>query len=475
MRARGLFLALALLASACSSSAGPDQAGSDSSGVALVEPAAVEDPSSEGVVATEGEAASGEGATGRQLGEPSSESASGDSEENGDAPDGLAFDNQDREPSDDGSTESESEDDAGAEPDDLASPSDTPAPASDFDRLVDELIAFVEQERGYSFETRPSIELLDGAAFGAAWSTLIADDVAEHSTDYVNYTDIYRAMGVLDGDRSLEEIWQRFGDAGVIGFYNQDTGGITLRAGEVNAFTETVLVHELVHALEDQIFDLDRPEYDSAKSEVEWTFSALTEGSARRIETLYRQTFSAAKLVEETEARRSLPRTVSLTEFNASFLELQFGRYRHGESFASSLWSEGKDTLDAAFENPPATSEVVLDPPAYLAGVETSAVNAPPADGEVFESGVWGQAGWAAVLTDLTTQAEALEITDGWNGDSFVAWRQGDETCVRAHLAGDSPDDLDDYAAALEEWARIGNGREIFYPTADLIRITACG
>ena len=291
----------------------------------------------------------------------------------------------------------------------------------------------------------------------------------------MNYTDIYRAMGVINGDRSLEEIWQRFGDAGVIGFYDPSTGGIVLRSGEVNAFTRTVLVHELVHALEDQIFDLDRPQYADEASEREWTFSALIEGSARRIETNYRATYTAAELEEEDAARRALPRTVSLSEFNTSFLELQFGRYRYGEEFVTTLWNQGADTLDAALNQPPATSEAILDPDFYFGSDQTEAVTLPPADGEVFESGVWGEAAWAAVFADIAEVTEAETIADGWNGDSFVAYRNGSATCVRIHLAGDTPTELDEYAETLEAWASLESGRDVFYPTADLIRITACG
>lgn len=459
MRARGLLLALLLIASACSSAATPEQADSDSESTPTTADGSVAaDDDPVGVIADTGDestADDGEDSAGRMLGEPSQDPA------NEETPEGLAFEAAQPDSADD--TEAESSNDA-----------DSPVPATEFDLLLNELIDFVEDERGYRFAERPSVERLDSAAFSSAWTEVIVNDVAENSADYINYTDIYRAMGIIDGDRNLEEIWQRFGDAGVIGFYDPDTASITLRSGEVNAFTESVLVHELVHALEDQIFDLDRPEYSDRQDELEWTFSALTEGSARRIESAYRATFSAAKQAEETAARQALPRAVSLTEFNPSFLELQFGRYRYGETFAAALWADGKDTLDAAFANPPATSEAILDPSGFLAGADTPTVKAPPADGDVFESGVWGQAGWAAILTDLTDRTGALSIADGWDGDSFVAWRQGTTTCVRTHLAGDSPDDLDEYAAALEEWATLGEGREIFYPTADLIRITAC-
>ena len=70
--------------------------------------------------------------------------------------------------------------------------------------------------------------------------------------------------------------------------------------------------------------------------------------------------------------------------------------------------------------------------------------------------------------------AIAESSADGWGGDWYVAWRQGDQTCVRSHIQADDADALDGYAELLERWVTLGD-REIFYPTADLIRVTACG
>ena len=489
MRLWGLLFSLCLVAFACAGQSDP--ASGDASVARELSESTSSDESSEDAASASSDESAAPGnndAQGTIESDTNAEDGSDDS-----STDSASTINSDAEQAPDASVGSSDEDEAadetvdtesasndeGAADDDNAAAGDTatsaPAPATEFDRVVDELIAFVEQERGYSFTSRPEIDLLTNDQFGQAWLDVVADDVSENQAEYVNYTDIYRAMGVIDGDRSLEEIWQRFGDAGVIGFYNPSTGGIVLRNGEVNAFTRSVLVHELVHALEDQVFDIDRPQYANEANEREWTFSALIEGSARRIETIYRSTFTAAELEEETAARRALPRTVSLSEFNTSFLELQFGRYRYGEEFVTTLWNQGADSLDDALAQPPLTSEAILDPDFYLRSDETQELALPPADGEVFESGVWGEAAWAAVFADIAAVAEAETIADGWNGDSFVAYRNGSTTCVRVHLAADTPTELDEYAETLEAWASLELGRDVFFPSADLIRVTACG
>ncbi len=383
--------------------------------------------------------------------------------------------------SDDAATDS-----AGAEEldgiDDLepspVTPSELPGTTGDpeLDALIDELSAFVEAERGLNFQTRPQVDLLDDDEFRQAWIDLIADDARDNAVGYANFTDVYQAVGIISNDRSLEEIWSRFGDAGVLGYYETDSGAIRLRNGEINALAKTTLVHELVHALEDQNFDLARDSYDERDDEIAWAFSSLIEGSARVIENRYRATLSDAERAEEVAALNALPRSVSFSEFTSSFLELQFGRYNYGETFADALWAEGQSLLDETLLAPPTSSELLLNPASFLSGVPAdSPVDPPPAEGTIIEDGVWGEAAWVALLSDTFDLDTAREIADGWGGDWYVAWREQDQTCVRIDLRADSASELDEYASALERWTGARNGREVTSPTPGLLRTTACG
>lgn len=351
---------------------------------------------------------------------------------------------------------------------------DAPEPQTDLDLLEAELMGFVERERGHTFTTRPELRLLSGTEFTAAFADVVRRDAERYSEDFANFTDIYRAMGIIDGSKNLAEIWFEFGDAGVLGFYDTDVKNIVLRGGEITPLTETVLVHELTHALDDQVFGIDRPEYDDRDDEISWSLSAIVEGNALVIEDRYRATLSETERTAEITARQNLPRGVSLSSFTMSFRELQFSRYRHGREFVDRLWLDGVEAVDEALTSPPPTSEMVVDASQYSPGAAGDGpALVPVAGGSVFESGVWGEIAWAAIFADVDSgRAEAA--ADGWGGDWYVAWRSGDRTCVRAHIEADTAADLDDYAAMLEDWVTLGD-REVFYPNADLIRVTSCG
>lgn len=376
----------------------------------------------------------------------------------------------------DGGDDSDSPSNEG-EVSDIAPPTDeTPSSGSvaarnDLDSVIAELIPFVEAERGHRFDPTPTVEPLDVAAFAAAVEAIIAADTERFSAELAEQTRVQRALGILTPDQDLDQIQASFGDAGITALYDVNAQTVIVRDVAVTPLLRTSLVYELTRALDDQQFGIRRPDGLERVAEVEWARAALVHGSAAEIADRYRATMSDAEAAEEAAEVAGLPRNVSLSLFTDSFLELQFGRQFYGEVAAAALWEEGQAAVDAALTNPPDSSEQLIV--GADAGPAAS-VATPPADAAPLAEGVWGQAGWIALFTELMTPEEAEALTQGWGGDAWVLWDAGTMSCVRLHLAADTPEALDRYADALGLWAENGD-RQLFFPTADLIRVTACG
>src|SRR4029453_17971619 len=87
---------------------------------------------------------------------------------------------------------------------------------------------------------------------------------------------------------------------------------------EVTPFVREVLAHELTHALDDQWFDLNRPQLDVADDETSFGFGALAEGDAMRIEHAYVGSLSqreqAEAAMEEQEMLLQHPEVFSLPQ-----------------------------------------------------------------------------------------------------------------------------------------------------------------
>ena len=103
------------------------------------------------------------------------------------------------------------------------------------------------------------------------------------------------------------------------------------------------------------------------------------------------------------------------------------------------------------------------------------AVAAPPADGEVIDSGTYGELTLLITLSDVVDVETARRAADGWGGDAYVAWREGEATCVRVAFVMDTPRDR---AELVEAWRDVG-GRAPRRPTVatagDTVTVSACG
>ena len=168
-------------------------------------------------------------------------------------------------------------------------PGETPttgSPGTELDRAIAEIETFVAKARGLPFKQRVKVTLLDDAAFRAR---LHEDDEVDKEA-LETTTKVLRALDLIDEDVDLEEATRSLlGDA-VLGFYDYEKDEMVIRGAELTPGVRRTLAHELVHALQDQHFQLDRPELEDRDDEAETGFTSLVEGDARRIEGQYADT-----------------------------------------------------------------------------------------------------------------------------------------------------------------------------------------
>ena len=207
-----------------------------------------------------------------------------------------------------------------------------------------------------------------------------------------------------------------------------------MRGVEAKPSVRHVLVHELTHALQDQWFGLDRPAHNDDESDL--AFSTLVEGDAVRIENQYISSLSEADRAQASQTAGSAPPA----DVPQVLLELAYFPYLVGPPFTRALMDRGGQVrLDQAFALPPTTTAQVLHPELYLAGQAAPQVEFPEAGGAVIDKGVIGEFGLDLLLARMAgrgevTRADAQSIAAAWNGDRYVAWDEGAQTCVRTRL-----------------------------------------
>jgi hypothetical protein len=289
----------------------------------------------------------------------------------------------------------------------------------------------------------------------------------------------YVALGLLPADIDLQKVYLDLLNSQVAGFYDPDTKTMNVipsvgdDVGDNLSITEQIIyVHEFTHALQDQHFDLNALQDAAADAspDASLALTALIEGDATAAMTLYLQEVAARNplavfgiLLEGAQAGTLvLPPGIPqiLTD------ELLFP-YEGGMNFVLSLSDEGGwDAVDAAFANPPITSEQILHPDKYKAGEVGQEVVLPDMSAALGSG--WTQA-WDTTIGEfylekhLATQlpgTEAEQAAAGWGGDNFQVYSNGDQLAWALRLAWDSAEDGAEFNDAYAQYGENRFGGE---------------
>jgi hypothetical protein len=227
------------------------------------------------------------------------------------------------------------------------------------------------------------------------------------------------------------------------------------------AVDESLLAHELTHALQDQHFDLlklltAKPfNFDRAEAAF-----AVVEGDAMNVQRRTERGAAWSRLTPEDAARIEDARFSAYRgEFGALFppllTETFIFRYRDGARLVETARQRGGEhAVDELFARPPASSEQVLHPEKYFADEAPRGVGF---DETEFASAGWnaaaatplGELGVRGLLLKSLSRGAAERAAAGWGGDRAYLFTRGAgaELFVWA-TAWDSPRDAQEFFRA---------------------------
>ncbi len=319
--------------------------------------------------------------------------------------------------------------------------------------MVARLIGLTEDLRGFDFVTQPKITVVTDEELAERVRLQVLEDYVDAEVDEA----LYKLLGLVDPLFDLRQTVSDLYGEQVAGFYDGETEDLVVPARD-NEFTilqEVTLVHELTHALTDQVLDFharftalhDQEEFDAASA-----FQALIEGDASLTEILFVQQMSPAdqaRFLDEAFAiDSSLP--ASIPEFIQDSLVFP---YETGFGFVSELYEAGGfGSVDQAYADPPLSTEQVIDPRNYPDDTP-KAVSVPAnlLDGYSLEYGsTWGELGFRLMFDqELGGDDDAAE---GWGGDDYDIYFNGTDVAMILVYQGDDEDDAEEMAAALEDY-----------------------
>ena len=341
--------------------------------------------------------------------------------------------------------------------------------ASSFEEEIGKLIEATERIRGLEFLEPPNVVLLTPEDFNRRLQGALEDDLREIEVG----GELYKLLGLLDEEDSLEELYREMLIGGVSGYYDGDTTELVMpiKGDALSVYDRMVLVHELVHALTDQHFkfsELADQLDDEDKDDALAALSALIEGDARRMEESYFENeLSPAEQYElaitpidellELEGSDSSIRR----EFPHFLVEAISFPYVFGLTFAKQLAVRGGlEAINAAYKNPPISTEQIHSHRSYPDEVplEVSHQVVDVPGYELEHSSTWGEAGFAIMFDQaLGTQSYANSrnrrgAVRGWGGDRYSFWSNGEEAAFALTYRGDEVSDAQELFETMQEY-----------------------
>lgn len=194
---------------------------------------------------------------------------------------------------------------------------------------------------------------------------------------------------------------------------------------------QTVMAHELTHALQDQHFNLRRFEkWPKGDSDAELAAHALVEGDATLIMTFYvmRDLKRVAAMMKSMNAESSASQKIESAP--RVFRESLIFPYKQGMDWASQVYKRGGWPLvSAAYKTLPQSTEQILHVEKYFAREAPVKVNLPELapllgkDWTRLDYDVSGEWGYFQILDEfLRAEKESQAAVAGWGGDRFALY-----------------------------------------------------
>ncbi len=319
------------------------------------------------------------------------------------------------------------------------------------------MITIAEEIRGLEFLSMPQVTVLTPDELATRVVDQLLEDYVDHEVDEA----LYRLLGLVPADfELLETILSLYGEA-VAGYYDGDTSELVVTAtqDEFSPLEEATIVHELTHALTDQVLEFndrynqlfDDQRYDEAAA-----FQGLIEGDASLAELLYVQQLDADAQQEFLEAAFDVDMTV-FDQVPPFMQDSLIFPYDTGFTFVQHLFSEGGfAAVNDAYANPPLSSEQVISPDDYPGDVplELSLPANELAGYEINEDSTWGELGFHLMFDQVLGGNDGA--TEGWGGDSYRIYWDGTNVVLVLVFQGETAGDAAELDEALNEYVGIG-------------------
>ena len=290
--------------------------------------------------------------------------------------------------------------------------------SSDLKDIVDEGLAHIEEFRGLSLNNPVPLTVLDDDDFSAATGTGAFDVPFADGRDLARQE---RALGFAAPD-DLASLLQSDTDTNLLGLYEPFSQRIVVRDVSVDRELEWTIVHELVHAVQDQHFG---PLFRANLGEdATLAMTTLIEGEAEWIAEAWARDQPPVDVVSEPFE----------TELPLGIIVSGSLPYILGPIYVDTIARQDHAAIDEAHANPPASSSETMRP--WRGQVDLPVLTGPPPDSDPYLSSDRGAALLMFAIAAVTGDDSAgWRAGEAWGADTYWVEELEGTTCVSWELA----------------------------------------
>ncbi len=335
-------------------------------------------------------------------------------------------------------------------------------------RTVDRLKAQVTEIRGLQWKGDLPIRIVPTDELDRRVRDLTDIERAKDPGQEEAIETVLKLLQLIPADLDYTATIDDLLEGGVLGFYDDEARELFVAGDpdeDLDVAVQSTMVHELTHALTDQHFafgDRNRALTDQDLGEESYALSALVEGDAELVRGLWAEEHLTAREQLEAELGSSGDPGVFL-ETPSYILESLYFPYLTGTEFAAALYDDGGfAAIDAAYAQPPTSTEEIVHPERYVPGQRWERPSLPDLAAATgcteIDSSTIGEFDMGLVLGQHLPEDDAETAAAGWNGDAYRLLRCGTAVGMVDRWRADTPADLAELADSLGRWARRWSG-----------------
>jgi hypothetical protein len=274
---------------------------------------------------------------------------------------------------------------------------------------------------------------------------------------------LYQHFGVIEKSMDFKQALLNLYTQQIAGLYDDKSKEFFIieRNGQSSddGETDVVVSHELVHAIQDQNFNIDKYVRKDTNNDVISAKMAVIEGEATVVSMQYIFTQSPlfAGNVPDIESLMDNP-LVKLLDTGSKnipgfFKEQLYFPYTKGSKFIQELHKHfDKDwkKMDIVYKNPPVSTEQIMHPEKYLKNEkpENIVLNKKIVDKEfkLVDTNSLGEFFMFNFFLEYLTENDSKIASEGWNGDKIQIYaNKNDDTFIVMNTSWDTTKDANEF------------------------------